>query len=83
MHSLGTFSTKAEADQEVAQEVSRMARGGWRDPRLGEQLLGEWFREWIATRADFAPSARGQYPRLLERWIDPEVPVAGDSRSCG
>ncbi|MHB1613007.1 MAG: hypothetical protein ACYCYA_01595 [Actinomycetes bacterium] len=66
--SLGTFPTKA--DQELAHEVSRMARGVWRDPRLGEQPLGEWFRGWIATRADLAPSTRGLYSRLLERWID-------------
>lgn len=79
---LGTFPTKAEADQALAHEVSRMARGVWRDPRLGEQPVGEWFRGWIATRGDLAPSTRDLYARLLERWIDAEVPlpVAGGSR---
>ncbi|WP_150118363.1 tyrosine-type recombinase/integrase [Cellulomonas sp. B6] len=52
----------------------------WRDPRLGEQPLGEWFRGWIATRADLAPSTRELYARLLERWIDAEVPVVGGAR---
>lgn len=80
LRSLETFPTKAEADQELAHEVSRMARGVWRDPRLGEQPLGEWFRGWIATRGDLAPSTRALYSRLLERWIDAEVPVAGGSR---
>jgi integrase len=78
---LGTFPTKAEADQELAHEVSRMARGVWRDPRLGEQPLGEWFRGWISTRADLAPSTRALYGQLLERWIDADVPVvAGGAR---
>jgi len=80
LRTLGTFPTKVEADQELAHEVSRMARGVWRDPRLGEQLLGEWFRGWIATRADLAPSTRALYGQLLERWIDAEVPVVGGAR---
>ena len=80
LRTLGTFATKAEADQELAHEVSRMAHGVWRDPRLGEQPLGEWFRGWIATRGDLAPSTRELYSRLLERWIDAEVPVVGGAR---
>ena len=56
MRTIGTFAAKAEADQALAHEVSMMARGGWRDPRLGEQPLGEWFRGWIATRTDIAES---------------------------
>ncbi len=80
MRTLGTYPTKAEADQALAHEVSRMARGVWHDPRLGEQPLGEWFRGWIATRGDLAPSTRALYARLLERWIDAEVPVVGGAR---
>lgn len=57
-----------------------MARGVWRDPRLGEQPVGGWFRGWIATRADLAPSTRALYGQLLERWIDAEVPVVGGAR---
>ena len=80
LRTLGTFPTKAEADQALAHEVSRMARGVWRDPRLGEQPLGDWFRGCIATRGDLAPSTREVYSRLLERWIDADVPVAGGAR---
>lgn len=80
MRTLGTYTTKAEADQALAHEVSRMARGVWHDPRLGDQPLGEWFRGWIETRGDLAPSTRALYARLLERWIDADVPVVGGSR---
>ena len=88
LRTLGTFPTKAEADQELAHEVSRLARGVWRDPRLGEQVVGEWFRGWIATRADLAPSTRALYGQLLERWIDADVPLpvgggAGGGRGGG
>ncbi|MGN8244196.1 Lsr2 family DNA-binding protein [Cellulomonas soli] len=80
LRTLGTFPTKAEADQELAHEVSRMARGVWRDPRLGELPLGEWFRGWISTRANLAPSSRALRGQLLERWIDADVPVVGGVR---
>ena len=80
MRTLGTYPTKAEADQALAHEVSRMARGVWHDPRLGDQPLGEWFRGWIDTRGDLARSTGALYRRLLERWIDADVPVVGGSR---
>ena len=80
MRTLGTYPTEAEADQALAHEVSRMARGVWHDPRLGDQPLGEWFRGWVATRGDPAPSTAALYRRLLERWIHSDVPVVGGSR---
>ena len=80
LRTLRTVATKAEADKELAHEVSRMARRVWRDPRLGEQPLGEWFRGWIATRGDLAPSTRALYGHLLERWVDADVPVVGGAR---
>jgi hypothetical protein len=58
MRTIGTFVVKAEADQALAHEISTMARGGWHDPRLGEQPLGKWFRGWIAARTDIAESTR-------------------------
>jgi len=82
LRTLGTFPTKAEADQELAHEVSRMARGVWHDPRLGDQPLGEWFRGWIATRGDLAPSTRALYGQLLERWIDADVPAGAGGGSA-
>jgi len=66
LRTLVTFPTKAEADQELAHEVSRMARGIWHDPRLG----------------DLAPSTRALYGQLLERWIDADVPAGAGSGSA-
>ena len=70
MRTLGTYLTKTEADQSLAHEVSRMARGEWRDPSLGEQLLGEWLRGWIGTRTDIAESTRALYRQVVGTWID-------------
>lgn len=71
MRTLGTYPTKAEADQSLAHEVSRMARGVWHDPRLGEQPLGEWFRGWIATNG-----ARPRVVRLGEQSLASVTPAA-------
>ncbi|NMM16181.1 MAG: tyrosine-type recombinase/integrase [Cellulomonas sp.] len=79
MRTIGTFAAKAEADQALAHEVSMMARGGWRDPRLGEQPLGEWFRGWIATRTDIAESTHALYEQVLATWIDAPIPVTTTS----
>ena len=70
LRTLGTFPTKIEADQALAHETSRMARGLWHDPSRGQEQLGRWFREWIAGRADLADSTRALYERLLETVID-------------
>jgi len=56
LRSVGTFPTKAEADQALAHETSRMAHGIWHDPRRGQERLGDWFREWVTTRGDLAES---------------------------
>jgi|GEM_PF-2013314 len=77
MRTLGTFATKAEADQGLAQEVSRISRGEWRDPRLGEQLLSEWLHGWIATRTDIAESTRALYRQSVATWIDAPLPTTG------
>ena len=53
-----------------------MALGTWRDPRRGDEPLGKWFRDWLATRGDLAESTRELYARLIDRWIDAPVPVA-------
>ena len=79
MRTIGTAVAKSEADQALAHEVSRMARGAWHDPLLGEQPLGEWFRNWIATRTDIAESTRALYCQVLATWIEAPIPVAAES----
>jgi integrase len=75
LRTLGTFRTKAEADQALAHETSRIARGLWYDPRRGEQLVGEYFHDWITSRGDLADSTRALYLRLLTTWIDVPLPL--------
>jgi len=75
LRSLGTFATKAEADQALAHETSRMAHGIWHDPRRGQDRLGDWFRDWVATRGEIAESTRALYRRLLSTWIDAPLSV--------
>lgn len=75
LRTLGTFRTKAEADQALAHETSRIARGLWYDPRRGEELVGEYFRDWISSRGDLADSTRGLYLRLLATWRSPPLHI--------
>lgn len=52
-----------------------MARGLRHDPRRGEQRVGDWFRDRIASRGDLAESTRSLYTHLLARWIDVPLPL--------
>lgn len=74
--SLGTFRTKAEADHGLAHETSQMVRGLWHDPHRGDQAVGDYFRDWIASRGVLADSTRALYLRLLATWIDAPLPLA-------
>ena len=77
LRSLGTFATRTEADQVLAHETSQMARGTWRDPRLGDEPLGAWVRDWLATRGDLADSTRELYGRLIDPGSTPRCPSRG------
>src|SRR5947207_15157252 len=63
MHSKA-FARLSDADRWVVEQKSAKHRGGWVDPRLGEELLGDRFDKWMtgAEEADFpAPSTRAKY----------------------
>ncbi|MGI8394278.1 tyrosine-type recombinase/integrase [Leucobacter sp. W1038] len=68
-----TFATKADALNWLAAERSDRARGSWLDPRLGKELLTEYARSWLASRADLSPRTLDLYARTLDAHILPRV----------
>jgi len=48
--SLGSYPTKAMAEQSMAKAVADQARGAWLRPDAGSILLADYAREWLATR---------------------------------
>lgn len=43
-----TFPTKTDAARWLALVEADLARGEWRDPRLGQSSFGEWSERWLA-----------------------------------
>lgn len=75
-----TFATAAEANAWLAGEQADRARGVWRDPELQRVTLGEFARDWLATRGDLAEGTRALYRDVLEAWITPRIGASSTAR---
>lgn len=74
-----TFDAKAAATRHLALLEADVARGEWRDPRLGRVTLAEWADTWLATTVHLAPKTRPGYESILRTRIIPAfgtTPVA-------
>ena len=77
LHSVGTFEYKADALSALAEVETEIRRGKWIDPRLGDQTLEKYAREWIANRHDLAIRTLETYNYLLDRHV---LPTLGQRR---
>src|SRR5579864_7157205 len=67
-----TFPTEAAADRFLAGVETDMARGTWRDPRLGSVMLRDWAAEFLTTKGHLKPKTLESYHSLLRSRILPE-----------
>jgi integrase len=70
--SLGTFPTKASANQALAKVELELASGGWIDPSGREQTLGAYATRWLQTR-NLRPRTREGYEDQLRLRILPRL----------
>lgn len=76
--SLGTFGSKADAEQALAKAVADQSRGRWVRPDAGGVLLEDYARQWVASRlgrngAPLRPRVRELYEGLLRLHIVPTL----------
>jgi integrase len=66
-----TFERKREATDWLAAKATDMAKGEWRDPEAGRQLLTDYAARWIKERPGLRPRTVELYDGLLRRHIEP------------
>jgi len=76
--SLGTFVTKADAEQALAKAIADQGRGRWVRPDAGTVLLEDYARQWLASRlgrsgAPLRPRVRELYEGELRLHILPSL----------
>jgi integrase len=76
--SLGTFGSKADAEQALAKTVADQSRGRWVRPDAGNVLLEDYARQWVASRlgrngAPLRPRVRELYEGQLRLHILPTL----------
>lgn len=74
--SLGTYRTKADAEQALASAISDQSRGRWVRPDSGTALFAVYAQQWLASRlgrggVPLRPRVRELYEGQLRRHILP------------
>ena len=70
-----TFDTKGEARSWLNEELSRLQRGEWVDPRHGRTKFAVWAERVMATRIHTRASTRAQNRSYLGSLV---LPAFGD-----
>lgn len=68
-----TFATKHDAMTWLVGERADWARGGWIDPRLGQETLTDFANAWLTSRVEIAPRTRALYRDLLDDYVLPRI----------
>lgn len=71
--SLGTYSTKVEAERALASGLTEQASGGWVRPGAGTPQLEQYANAWLRDRAGLRPRTRELYEGLLRLHILPQL----------
>ena len=68
-----TFPTKAEAGRFLAQVETEMARGEWRDPRLGRVTLADWVTTYLDGAGHKRATTRARDEIVLRKHFLPTL----------
>jgi integrase len=70
---IGTFDTKAEAENAQVLAMADQQRGSWRPPEAGRQTFGYWAKRYLATTAHLRPKTKANYESTLKCHLLPEL----------
>src|SRR4051812_24587433 len=80
-----TFTRKVEAERWLATVEVSLSRGDWTDPARARVPVGEWAREWLASKApSLKATTREDYRSLVTSCVLPtweRVPLAAVTHS--
>ncbi|WP_137120927.1 tyrosine-type recombinase/integrase [Segeticoccus rhizosphaerae] len=66
-----TFRSEDDAVVYMAEIITDIRRGDYRDPRAGNTTVGEWARKWLDAQGHLKASTRARYEGLLRVQILP------------
>lgn len=67
-----SFPRKTAAERWLTNELSKLDRGEWLDPKAGGTTVREWSETWLYGLADVKPKTRAGYESLLRSRVLPE-----------
>lgn len=73
------FARKADAERWARDELAKLDRGEWTDPKRGQITVGEYAQEWLAGKVKIRHSTRVMYDAVLRNQVLPtwqDVPIA-------
>lgn len=70
-----TFRLQDDAKRWLRDELAKIDRGAWIDPKAGEVTFGEWSESWLRGLHDVKPKTRAGYESLLRSRV---LPAFGD-----
>jgi len=71
--SLGSFTTKMDADGALRLAAGDQVRGDWIDPRAGQITLHDYASDWLESRSTIRQRTRELYASLLRNHILPDL----------
>jgi len=65
------FARKIDAERWEVEQRSRLNRGEWVDPALGQVRVREWAVTWLASKAGLKPTSRRSYEQVWRTLVEP------------
>ncbi len=65
------FARKVDADRWLTEQHSKLNRGEWVDPALGQVTVGAWAPVWLASKSGLKPTTRRTYEQVYRVHVEP------------
>jgi len=65
------FARKVDAERWLTEQRSKLNRGEWVDPALGQVTVRDWAPIWLASKSGLKPTTRRTYEQVYRVHIEP------------